>query len=369
MRAIRHLREKSFARNRFPVKLDPAPEGVNGPPDHRIVTGVPVARITIKDVAALAGVSPSTVSRALNGGPTVARALRERVLTAARELEYRPNSQARSLRTRATTVLGVIISDITNPFFTSLVRGAEDAASRAGFSVVLANTDEDLDKEQRYLEVAAAESMAGVILSPASTTRTSIALMQERGIPVVTIDRRLRTADVDRVGVNNVKAAQEAVLRLVAQGCRRVAFIAGPPDVTTAADRLAGYKHGLKAAALPYDRALVARGDYRIGGGKSAAQALLERRPDALFVSNNLMTLGAVAAMRERGLRYPDDIAVAAFDDMSWTLGLADAMTLISQPTYDIGRHAAELLLRRVAGERFPPSHVVLQARLSQHWA
>lgn len=320
-----------------------------------------MTQITIKDVALAAGVSPSTVSRALNGGPTVAAALRDRVLAAARELGYRPNSQARSLRTRATTVLGVIISDITNPFFTSMVRGAEDAASRAGYSVVLANTDEDLDKEQRYLEVAAAESMAGVILSPASTTRTSIDLMRERGIPVVTIDRRLRTADVDRVGVNNVKAAQEAVLRLVARGCGRIGFIAGPADVTTAADRLAGYKHGLKAAGLPYDRRLVARGDYRIEGGRTAAQTLLSQEPDALFISNNLMTLGAVAAIRERGLRYPGDIAVAAFDDMSWALGLAEEMTLIAQPTYDIGRHAAELLLRRVAGERFPPSHVVLQ--------
>lgn len=326
-----------------------------------------MSRITIKDVAGLAGVSPATVSRVLNHGPTVAEDLRARVRDAVSQLGYRPNSQARFLRTRATTVLGVIISDITDPFFTSMVRGAEDAASKAGFSVMLANTDEDLGKEQRYIEVAAAENMAGVILSPASTSRTSVALLAERGIPVVTVDRRLQTAKVDRVGVNNVRAAQEAVLRLVDQGCRRIGFIAGPAEVTTSVDRLAGYKHGLKASGLPYRNELVVRGDYRIEGGRAAAHALLalRPRPDALFVSNNLMTLGAATALREHGLGYPGDIKLAAFDDMSWTLGLSDEITLISQPTYEIGRQAAELLLRRVAGEQFPARHVVLSASLA----
>ncbi|GAA4067057.1 LacI family DNA-binding transcriptional regulator [Nonomuraea soli] len=325
-----------------------------------------VSRITIKDVAELADVSPATVSRVLNHGPTVAEDLRDRVMAAIRQLGYRPNSQARFLRTRATTVLGLIISDITNPFFTSMVRGAEDAASKAGYSVVLANTDEDLDKERRYIEVAAAENMAGVILSPASATRTSIELLLERGVPVVTVDRRLQTAKVDRVGVNNVRAAQEAVIRLVDQGCRRIGFIAGPAEVTTAADRLSGYKHGLRASGLPFSRELVVRGDYRIEGGRAAAATLmrLDPRPDALFVSNNLMTLGAVMTLRDLGLSYPSDIKLAAFDDMSWTLGLSDTMTLISQPTYEIGRQACELLLRRIAGERFPPRHVVLGATL-----
>ncbi|MFI6389840.1 LacI family DNA-binding transcriptional regulator [Nonomuraea sp. NPDC050547] len=325
-----------------------------------------MAQITIKDVAGRAGVSPATVSRVLNHGPTVAEELRERVLAAVRELGYRPSSQARFLRTRATTVLGLIISDITNPFFTSMVRGAEDAASKAGYSVMLANTDEDLEKEQRSIEVAAAENMAGVILSPASATRTSISLLAERGIPVVTVDRRLQTAKVDRVGVNNVKAAQDAVLRLVDQGCRRIGFIAGPTEVTTAVDRLAGYRHGLRAAGLAYRRELVVRGDYRIEGGRAAAAGLLRLKPgpDALFVSNNLMALGAATALREYGLRYPEDITLAVFDDMRWALGLSDAMTLISQPTYEIGRLAVELLLRRVSGEGFPPRHVVLPAVL-----
>src|SRR3954453_5021925 len=169
-----------------------------------------MAQATIRDVARTAGVSPATVSRVLNTSETVSPDLKERVLAAVRDLDYRPNSQDRSLRTGATTVLGVIISDITNPFFTAMVRGVEDAASRAGYSVVLANADEDLRKEQRYLEVAAAERMAGVLLSPASATETRVDILAEHGIPVVTIDRRLRSANVDWVMVNNHKAAKEA---------------------------------------------------------------------------------------------------------------------------------------------------------------
>ena len=199
-----------------------------------------MAQVTIRDVARKAEVSPATVSRVLNTSETVVARPAERVLAAVRELGYRPNSQARSLRTRATTVLGVIISDITNPFFTAMVRGVEDAASEAGYSVVLANADEDLRKEQRYLEVAAAEQMAGVLLSPASSTDTSIDILSERGIPVVTIDRRLE-ARRRRLGHGRQPpAAKEATLHLAEQGCRRIGFIAGRLGTTTGASRLAG---------------------------------------------------------------------------------------------------------------------------------
>ena len=162
---------------------------------------------TIRDVAAAAGVSPATVSRVLNLKEDVNADLRRRVLAAVTDLGYRRNGPARSLRTRAAMVLGIIISDITNPFFTALVRGVEDRAQLAGYSVVLANADEDVAKEARYLEVAAAEQLAGVLLSPASSRLTNIDVLLERGIPVVTIDRRLAAASVDSVTVNNRQAA------------------------------------------------------------------------------------------------------------------------------------------------------------------
>ena len=319
---------------------------------------------TIRDVAAHAAVSAATVSRVLNGRVDVAAELRDRVLAAVADLNYRPNGAARSLRTRATTVLGVIISDITNPFFTSMVRGVEDAAQRAGYSVVLANTDEDLEKERRYVEVAAAEQMAGVVLSPTSSSHTSVGYLVERNIPVVTIDRRLRGTPVDSVTVNNFRAAFEATEHLITQGCKRIGIVAGPLTTTTGSRRLAGYKAALRAAGLAEESDLVAIGDFRIDGGRAATAELLERKIDGLFVANNLMTIGALEMLGSRGLEPGRDLAVVGFDDINWGTALRPPLTAVSQPTYEIGRQTTELLLRRIAGDDSPVQRIVLPAKL-----
>ena len=321
---------------------------------------------TIRDVAALAGVSAATVSRVMNGKTDVAADLRQRVLAAVTELGYRRNGPARSLRTRAAMVLGIIISDVTNPFFTAVVRGAEDQAQLAGYSVVLANADEDVAKEARYLEVAADEQMAGVLLSPASPRRTSIDVLAERGIPVVTIDRRLTAAAVDSVTVDNHLAARKAAQHLVDQGCRRVGIVAGPVQTTTGASRLAGYRAALRAAGRTVDASLVAYADFRTEGGYVATRTLLRQRqpPDGLLFSNNLMTVGGLRAIAEAGLAIPGDIAIVGFDDAIWTTALRPPLTVVAQPTYEIGQTAAQLLLRRIEGEKFPPRRVVLRAEL-----
>jgi LacI family transcriptional regulator len=319
---------------------------------------------TIRDVAAAAGVSPATVSRVLNLKADVADDLRHRVLAAVSDLGYRRNGPARSLRTRAAMVLGLIISDITNPFFTAVVRGVEDVAQLAGYSVVLANADEDVAKEARYLEVAAAEQMAGVLLTPASSQLTSIEVLLERNIPVVTIDRRLAKSTVDSVTVNNRQAALAAAEHLIEQGCQRVGFVAGPVEISTGASRLAGYRAALSQAGRPHDPALIAYADFRTEGGYAATRQLLRlgNPPDGLLISNNLMTVGGMQAIAEAGLSVPDDIAVVGFDDANWATALRPPLTVVTQPTYDIGRIAAELLLRRINGETFPAKHVVLRA-------
>lgn len=320
---------------------------------------------TIKSVAAAAGVSPATVSRVLNGNTDVGADLRARVLAAVSELGYRPNGAARSLRTRATLVLGIIISDVTNPFFTALVRGMEDAAQEAGYSVVLANADEDVEKESRYLEVAAAEQMAGVVLSPASS-QTRLDVLTERNIPVVTIDRRIRGAQCDSVTINNREVSRAATAHLIEQGCKRIAFVAGPTVTTTARDRLTGYTAALKDAGRPVDESLIVAGDFRIDGGYEATRDVLasRRRPDGLFVSNNLMTIGALDALSEAGLSAPEDLAFVGFDDVTWALGRRTQVTVVQQPTYDIGRRAATLLLARIRGDRSEPHRVVLPAEV-----
>ena len=321
---------------------------------------------TIRDVASAAGVSPATVSRVLNLKEDVNADMRRRVLAAVTELGYRRNGPARSLRTRAAMVLGLIISDITNPFFTALVRGVEDCAQLAGYSVVLANADEDVAKEARYLEVAAAEQMAGVLLSPASSKMTSIDVLMERGIPVVTIDRRLPSAAVDSVTVNNRQAALEAAQHLIRQGCRRVGFVAGPLQTSTGRGRLAGYRAALRAAGRTHDPALTAYADFRTEGGYAATRQLLRlpEPPDGLLIANNLMTVGAMQAIAEAGLAVPDEIAVVGFDDVNWATALRPPLSVVTQPTYEIGQVAAEMLLRRIGGEDFAPRRVVLKATL-----
>lgn len=322
--------------------------------------------VTIRDVAAAAGVSQATVSRVLNGRVEVAETLRSRVEAAVAHLGYRPNVLARSLRTRETMVLGVVIGDVTNPFFTAMVRGIEDVAQAAGYSVVLANADEDLTKEQRYLEVAAAEQMAGVVLSPTSSKRTDVSILTQYGIPLVTVDRRLHHPDVDSVSIDNNRAARMATEHLVAQGARRIAFVSGPAVTTTGQHRLAGYRAALKAAGLPVETDLVKHANFRVEGGYEATLELLSsaERPDGLLVSNNLMALGALQALQEKGVDLPGDIAFAIFDGISWARTLRPTLTAVEQPTYEIGRRAAELLLARIGGDQGPTQKVVLPAEL-----
>lgn len=318
---------------------------------------------TISDVAEAARVSPATVSRVLNGNTGVASELQARVHAAVESLGYRPNGVARGLRRQATMVLGVVISDVTNPFFTSMVRGFEDVAQAAGYSVVLANSDEDLEKERRYLEVAVAEQMAGVALCPTSSGRTDVSLLARYGTPVVTVDRELNGGGVDNVSIDNHLAARLVTEHLIGQGRAHIAFISGPTTTTTGERRLAGYRAAIRAAGLS---TMVKRSDFRVDGGYRAAGELLDARPetDGMLVSNNLMAVGALRALQERGLALPDDIAFASFDGVMWAQILNPTLTVMEQPTYEIGRRAAELLLERIAHPRAPVQKVVLPAVL-----
>jgi LacI family transcriptional regulator len=323
-------------------------------------------RTTIKDVAAAAGVSVATVSRVLNGRETVDSDMAERVLDAVSRLGYRPSGVARSLRSQQTRVVGLIISDIRNPFFTDAVRGIEDRVGADGFSLVLCNSDEDLAKEAGYLDLVVEERMAGAIVSPASTEDTRLGALTARGIPVVVIDREAAREAVDSVLVDNVRGGELATSHLVENGYERIACITGPPRTSTGNDRLEGWRRALAAAGRETPDELVARADFKEEGGHAAAAALLASPapPDAFFVANNLMTVGVLAAVAEAGLDVPVDVGVVGFDDMSWARLLRPPLTTVAQPTYELGRVAAELLTRRVAGRDDPPQRVVLEPTL-----
>lgn len=320
---------------------------------------------TIYDVASKAAVSPSTVSRVLNG-TQVSESLAARVHAAVEELGYRPSSVARNLRRQATMVWGLIISDIGNPFFTALVRGVEDAAHEAGYSLVLCNSDDDLDKERRYLDIALAEKMAGVVISPASEATTDLSLLVERGVPAVAVDRRVGRLAVDTVLVDNVWGARIATQHLMDAGCTRIACITGPTRTTTAAERLQGYRQAHEDAGVDIDDALTVVENFKEDGGYDGAQRLLAAgtRPDGLFVANNLMTVGALEALVDAGVEIPRDMLLVGFDDIPWARLTRPRLTTVHQPTYEMGREAGRLLAARIGDEPEIPRTIVLPPSL-----
>ncbi|MFQ6057978.1 MAG: LacI family DNA-binding transcriptional regulator [Anaerolineae bacterium] len=307
--------------------------------------------VTVKDVAKLAGVSTATVSRVLNNHPHIADETRSRVLWAMEQLGYQPSRVARRLRMKSTQILGLIISDIANPFFTSVVRGIEDVAYANQYSLLLCNSDEDPARESLYVDVLQAERVAGIIISPADENSTSCEPLLKNGVPIVAMDRRLRQFDVDTVLVDNVKGAYQATSHLIRLGHRRIGLIGGPPRITTGRERREGYEKALSEHGLEVDQSLIKIGDFKQDSGYQRACELLEMDdpPTAIFTANNLMTLGALNAIHEKGLNIPRDVAIVGFDDMPWAPSLDPPLTAVAQPTYELGCTAADLLLQRIA--------------------
>lgn len=320
----------------------------------------------IEDVAREAGVSTATVSRVLSGKPYVSEDLRKRVLDAVQTLSYRPSRVARSLRVQRSNILGLIVSDVQNPFFTTVARAVEDVAYQHQFSVFLCNTDEDPEKEALYIDLMLAEHVAGVIVTPSSSTSKAYRHLVDADVPVVALDRRVEGGDIDTVVVDNVSGAYEAVAHLIAEGHRRIGAVLGTRVSTTGEERYRGYARALEAHGIPLDSALVRSGVGRTGIGYEFTQELLAlaNPPTALFVGNNLLTIGALRAIQERGLRIPVDIALASFDETDWMYFVRPALTVVAQPTYELGQIAAEMLLRRLDDKHAPPQEVVLRPTL-----
>ena len=320
------------------------------------------ATVKIKAVAERAGVSVATVSRVLNNNPTVAQSLAERVLRAVEETGYRPNGIARSLRTRTSQTIALVIPDISNPFFAEMARGVEDTAVRAQHSVLLCNTDEDHQKERTYIELAAATPVAGVILSPHDRD-ADISRLQREHLPTVVVDRPLRAA-TDFVGVRSFEGAKAATSHLIEQGWKRPACITGPRSAYTAAARLRGYL----AAVREYSGTPMYRhAEFKTDTAQAAAAWLLDcdPPPDAFLTANAPMGLGVMAELAERGLRIGRDIGLVTFDDAPWAPFVSPPITVVSQPAYDIGARACGLLLDVIqSGESPTPRRATLETRL-----
>jgi DNA-binding LacI/PurR family transcriptional regulator len=300
-------------------------------------------------VAELAGVSPATVSRVLNGSAVVDDAKRLKVLTTIDELGYRPNRVARNLRRQQAQMIGLVISDIENPHFTQMVRAAEDAAYRRGYRVVLCNTDENPTKQRDYLGVLAAERVAGAIISPTEADAPEISELLDNGTCVVAFDRAVADRRADAVLPANIKGARQGTEHLLACGHTNIGFVGGPTGIETAAPRLRGYNQAMSRAGL---KTRVAQGNFRVEGGRRAAEELIGQGATALLVANNMMTVGVLQAIREGGQRLALDVALVSIDDPPWAEITEPALTTLAQPVRAMAEAAVGLLLQRLEGGR-----------------
>lgn len=307
-------------------------------------------RATILDVAARAQTSTATVSRVINGTGYVSNDLRERILAAARELGYTPNAVARSLKMRQTFTIGVIISDIANPFFAAVVRGIEDTLIRHRYHPLLCNTDRDPEKESLYIRLLREKRVDGLIISAASGQGAHLEVLREVGVPWVFLNRRPEDFGGPAILTDNLAGAYQGTALLVDRGHTRIAVVAGPQNVNTGADRLEGYREALRDRGIPERPEYIAFGDFRAEGGYDATRTLLSLpdRPTALFVQNNQMTIGALRAIREAGVQIPKDMALLAFDETEWASIVDPPLTTIAQPAYEMGKAAASTLLSAI---------------------
>lgn len=330
-------------------------------------------RVTYQDIASHAGVSTATVSRVLSGEGFVSEETAQRVRDSATALGYRSNRAARALRKQRADVIGLVISDVENPYFAAVARAVEDVAAKHGYAVLLCNTDEDLDKEELYLDLMIGESVAGVIIAPSKEELGPLSVLRDAQIPTVAVDRRVHGDPFDSVLVDHRAGAKALVDHALQLGHRHVAAVMGTTAATPSRERLAGSREAIEA--LPGARLTVCEAGMQeaIGAaqtiqlGERLAQQLLsmgEGRPTAAFCANNLLTQGVLRAIRSSGLRVPDDIAIVGFDDLPLFELLDPPLTVAAQPTEEIGRVAAEVLFQRIANPSRDVETVVLAPEL-----
>jgi LacI family transcriptional regulator len=316
----------------------------------------------IRDVAKRAGVAPPTVSRVRNNNGYVKAETRQRVEAAIAELHYVPNSLGKSLRFKRTDTIGLLIADISNPFWVSVIRGAEHVASANGYNIILCDSDSSSEREMQHLENLLKRQVDGVLITPIEAVPAPIQYVRDHGVPAVVLGYPMRGISVDVVRCDTEQAAFELVSLLLKLGHRRIAALTGPRNIVTATDRAAGYERALREADIPVEQELIQYGDFSPGGGHAMAMQMLDRepRPTAILTGNNFIAIGAAKVFQERGLRIPQDISIVTFDGSSPDLVFDPFFTMAMQPGYEMGKSAAELLLGRLRGAPDAPTQEVL---------
>lgn len=310
--------------------------------------------VKMADVAAAAGVSSTTVSHVLNDTRPVSEDLRAKVRQAVADTGYTPNSVARALATQNTMLIGVVMSFLSNPFFAPLVSDIERTARKRGYTLLLTENHENAVDETQQVKLMLDRRVDGIIIAPAAHDLEPVLdVLANSGTPTVLIDR-FADRRFDEVGVENIEPTAQLVAHMVKHGHDRIAFVSGHAGLSTTVERLEGYRLGIRRAGLAFDRRIVRSGGSQIAPAHRAVSALMAipRPPTAIITANNAMTIGVLRGLRDLGLRVPDDVALAAFDDFEWADLMSPALTTIAQPIAEMGTLATRQLLRRIGGYR-----------------
>ncbi len=325
--------------------------------------------VTIKDVARRAAVGQATAARALGAYGRVNAATRERVLAAAEELGYHTNALARSMVTRTTHTVGLVVADIENLFFARVARAVTDVARQRGYAVLLLNTDEDLDREREAVRVLAEQRVDGLIVVPASDSDGAhLVSLKQRHVPVVLLDRSVDGVETDTIMVDNFAAAYRATHYLVELGHRRVGIVTAAATIASTAARLAGYRQALADGGVAQPDWWIRVAEYSEAAARAETATLLARpeaeRPTAILGTDSILTAGAFRAIQACGLAIPDAISLIGFDDVDWMSMVRPTVTVVNQPEYELGKRAAERLLARIEGDESPAQQVWLDTEL-----
>ncbi|MDK2982426.1 MAG: LacI family transcriptional regulator [Chloroflexota bacterium] len=323
----------------------------------------------MNDVAERTGVSKTTISRIINQVPNAAsKETVDRVLKAIDELGYYPNQVAASLKRTTTRTIGLVMGDIENPFFGSMIKGVEEVVRSSGYSLILANSNYNDALEQELCMLMMSKQVDAILIAPSGfSSCEQYAPILERQIPIVFIDNYVPNCQADAVVVNNLEASAEACNHLIDLGHKRIAFIAGPESRISADLRTKGYLSAMQASFGQPDEELLQRGDHTVAGGYKCMTELLKLSevPTAVFVSNNLMTVGALGAIKDAGLSIPSDISILGFDDMYWYSINQPSLTAVDQPAFEIGQTAAKRVVMRLHNKKQPsPETIELTAKL-----
>ena len=303
-----------------------------------------------------------TVSRVINNSGYVKDETRKRVETAIAELNYVPNLLSRGLRMKQSKTIGLVIADISNPFWITIIRGTERCASENGYHIILCDSDNSEDKELQHLENLIKKQVDGVLISPIKNSPRPIDFVQNQEIPIVVIGYPMSEIAVDVVRCDTNEAAYNIVKVLLNMGHRRIAALTGPEYIVTATDRIAGYKRALEEAGIPVDNELIQYGHFSPDQGYEMAKMMLKQKPlpTAVFTGNNFIAIGATKALNEAGIRIPEDISVVTFDGPPPDLVIDPFFTMVSQPGFDLGNKAADLLINRLTEKTTSPYQEII---------